>query len=351
MGLHKEQRTQVQSRKLIGGMFGLGEIKDSKDSFPFFSSEGELFLVNARSCIHLLVNELKPCKIWLPSFLCDVIFQSLGDYPFVFYAVDSHLQISRDWIDNVRKGDLVVFIDYFGFPFEPILAKGIKENGGWILEDASQALLTPSVGENADFVVYSPRKFLGVPDGGVLKNNTHLDFGDVKLNAPPQEWWLKAFLAAMWRWEFDRHGGDRNWFHLFQETDRTGPVGLFSISDLSRALLEYGFDYKLVAQTRIKNYKTLQAYLGEIALFPELVDGVVPLGFPVCIKNRNHLRRKLFDQNIYPPIHWLIKDAVPDAFRDSHQLADTILTLVCDQRYNVRDMERTAKIVLEEARL
>jgi hypothetical protein len=346
---NKEQAHQTDN-SLIGGVFGLGEIQDGKGSSPFLVSGDELFLVNARSCIHLLVNELKPNKIWLPSFLCDVVFQSLGNYPFAFYAVDSHLQIPTGWIGNVEKGDIVVFIDYFGFPFNPALAKHVKENGGWILEDASQALLTPRVGENSDFVVYSPRKFLGVPDGGILRNNTNLDFFDVKLNVPPQEWWLKAFSATMLRWEFDRHGGERNWFHLFQEADRNGPVGLFSISDMSKALLEYGFDYELVAQKRIANYKTLQAYLGKIAVFPELLDGVVPLGFPVRIKNRDSLRQKLFEHNIYPPIHWLIKNSVPDDFQESHRLSDTILTLVCDQRYNVQDMERTAKIVLEEAK-
>ena len=61
-------------------------------------------------------------------------------------------------------------------------ASEVKKCGAWLLEDACQALLSDEVGRFSDFVLYSPRKFLGVPDGGVLVSNCEIDFYDVILD-------------------------------------------------------------------------------------------------------------------------------------------------------------------------
>jgi hypothetical protein len=121
------------------------------------------------------------------------------------------------------------------------------------------------------------------------------------------------------------------------------------MSELSKNLLEHGFDYSSIIRKRIENYRFLDKYLGEFALFSELPTDVVPLGYPIRLKNRDHVRQMLFDDNIYPPVHWPISGVVPKRFIGSHRLADTILTLVCDHRYNMSDMERTIKIVLQGA--
>jgi hypothetical protein len=78
-----------------------------------------------------------------------------------------------------------------------------------------------------------------------------------------------------------------------------------------------------------------------------LPDGVVPLGFPVRLKERDRVRQALFDARIYPPVHWPIAEVVPNEFGASHQLATEIMTLPCDQRYGAPDVER---MVLEVRR-
>jgi hypothetical protein len=76
---------------------------------------------------------------------------------------------------------------------------------------------------------------------------------------------------------------------------------------------------------------------------------VVPLGFPVRLKNRDQVQQNLFKHKIYPPVHWPIKDVVPETFIESHLLSDQILTLVCDQRYDFDEMELTATLFLQAA--
>lgn len=219
-----------------------------------------------------------------------------------------------------------------------------------MLEDACQALLSRIVGQFCDFVLYSPRKFLGVPDGGILTVNCSVDLESTSFGKPPAEWWLKALLAVVLRREFDQHGGTRRWFELFQEVERDHPIGNYAMSELSNILLTNAFDYPAIAKRRVDNYRFLAEQLGEIALFPDLPPGVVPLGFPIRVRNRDQIRHVLFEHQIYPPVHWPIEGIVPAEFRDSHRLSTEIMTLLCDQRYCREDMARMAQLVLQEWR-
>lgn len=347
----------ISDNKIIGGMFGLPETVEPKVAIKphrcKFLDDTNLFLANGRSGIMVLIDRLAPASVWMPSYLCLTMIEAVDQKKtnLRFYEVGYNLHISStDWIDQIQPGDLVVLIDYFGFPLSSKVAGLVKEQGGYVLEDAAQALLSGEVGRFSDFVVFSPRKFLGVPDGGLLILNRELNFHDIDLAPPPAEWWLKAFYAGVLRREFDIHGGNRRWFELFQETGPTGPVGYYAMSELSKALLRHSFDYSTIAQRRIDNYKYLAEVLGDIALFPSLSANIVPLGFPIRVKNRDRLRQVLLDHQIYPPVHWPIQGIVPQQFRDSHKLAGEIMTLPCDQRYDRHDMKRMVSIILGELR-
>lgn len=293
-------------RRIIGGIFGLEEAQGMNGCKPPFLKGRDIFLVNARSGILLLVEMLSPHKVWMPSYLCDSMLQAVDKSAtsLRFYEVNYDLSVpSLEWVDNVQRGDLVILIDYFGFPCESSCSIRVREQGAWVLEDACQALLSEDIGRFSDFVLFSPRKFLGVPDGGILTLNCETDFDRIDLERPPTEWLLKTLFATILRREFDIHGVGRRWFELFQEAENECPVGYYAMSELSKTLLMSGFNYSEVAQRRIENYHILTAKLGHLALFPKLSSGVVPLGFPIHVEKRDQVRQMLFDHGIYPPIH------------------------------------------------
>jgi dTDP-4-amino-4,6-dideoxygalactose transaminase len=336
--------------QIIGGMFGLPEELPCHDSLPPFLKKGDLCLANARSGIFLLCKLLAPTTVWMPSYLCGAMLQpvEVAHTRTKFYEVNYDLAVpSWEWIKDVKHGDIVIVIDYFGFPADHSVVHHAKEKGAWILEDACQALLTEDVGRLSDFVILSPRKFLGVPEGGILHLNRRTGFDGASLEPPPAEWWLKTLNANIMRREFDLYGGDRRWFTLFQETERDSPIGHYSMSELSKTLLQHAFDYLAIALRRIDNYRVLNVELTDLALFPRLPSKVVPLGFPIRLKNRDQVRQQLFEHDIYPLVHWPIRGIVPEEFRGSHRLAAEIMTLPCDQRYDADDMTRMAKLVVE----
>lgn len=323
-------------------MFGLERAIGRRATAPFFLTEGATLMVNASSGLWLLIQILSPPQVWLPSYLCGSLTAAVSKAGVraKFYEISSTLRCtSRDWLAEVKTNDLIVSIDYFGFPMDDSWVAEARSKGARILEDASQALLSRSVGRQADFVLFSPRKFLGVPDGGILLwRQNQPATNHLELFPPPSDWWRKALQASELRRAFDLGNTDRQWFHLFQETERDQPVGPYAMSQLSRDVLKHGIDYPVIAQKRCENYRYLLRKLHHLAIFPELPEGVVPLGFPIRVAERDRIREELFDAAIYPPIHWSLKEVVPARFRASHDLADHIMTLPCDQRYGLEDM-------------
>jgi hypothetical protein len=331
---------------LIGGVFALptlaAEPELPRREAPRFLHSDSTTLINARSAFHVLARTLRPDTVWLPSFLCDSVctgFRSAG-CRLDFFPVDHCLRCSApSWIDRVNPGDLVLRIHYFGFlNTDPIYASACR-SGAVLVDDAAQALLTDGVGEGAAAVVYSPRKFVGTPDGAFLLRARPDAASFPQLLPPPSDWWRQAFSAVQRRRDFDLGLPDATWFARFQEAEKSAPVGAYAMSELSRRLLEAEFDYAAIAATRRRNFLHLAQRLGNFSLFHTLPAEVVPLGFPVILENREEVRRILFREQIFPPVHWPVPAEVPVNFGAGRWLADRIMTLPCDQRYREVDME------------
>jgi dTDP-4-amino-4,6-dideoxygalactose transaminase len=126
---------------------------------------------------------------------------------------------------------------------------------------------------------------------------------------------------------------------MFQWVEANGPLEPCRMSDLSAAILQI-VDWSTIKKRRRQNYEFLSSELGDLAIFPDLSPTVVPLGFPIRLPNRERVRRSLFNDRIYPAVHWDVAGLVPPEFAASHRLASKIMTLPCDQRYDQDDMKR-----------
>lgn len=340
------------SRGVIGGLFGLEPVSLTKGDqpSPFAGSFVDYFL-SARCAFYAVCQSVKPRIAWLPSYLCSAVldpFRSLG-IPVRYYDAGPNLRSGRHgWIADVHPGDLVLVIHYFGFANTTLPADQLKLRGAVIIEDASQGLFIKQQYPESICIVYSPRKFFGVPDGGVLATSRMDAIRRQPLEPPPTEWWKAAFAMTQMRREFDLVGGENRWFSLFRHVEKTFPVGPYCSSDLARMLIETGTDYGSMRTARRENYLALAARLNEFALFPVLGNDIVPLGFPVCVDaaQRDAVLKCLYNEKIYPPVHWRIDGIVPEEHHESHFLSRRILTLLCDQRYTSSDMTRQAAAFL-----
>lgn len=337
--------------KIIGGKFGYPIEFSDKRTLPGFLSGNPVLLFNARSGIKLVVDQLKPRKIWLPSYLCPTIITAIDPEvsEIAFYSLNSQFGISStNFITLIHPDDLFLVIDYFGFSFDKKILEQVRARGCQIIRDCSQALFFDHQNDDlCDYHLYSPRKFLGVTDGGILHFKTGTKFVPPTLEGPNDEVLYLLNQALILRREFDLYGGNRIWNDYFKRGESRFTPGRSSMSELTRIMLEFAFEFDQIKEQRKQNYSVLGSKLGDLALFPVLSPEVTPLGFPIRVQNRDVVQKGLFAKSIYPPIHWDISNSVPEEFFESHQLTQQIMTIPCDQRYDEDDMEFVSDSLLE----
>jgi hypothetical protein len=152
----------------IGGFFELEDISDSAKSeyYP------NLYAFNtARSTLEILLKEKKIKKVYLPSYICNVILEPIirTNVSYLFYSLNEKLEIAEDI--EVTSDEYLLYINYFGIKQNYIQKLvSIYEN---IIIDNSQAFFDKPLSGVDTF--YSPRKFFGIPDGSYLSTDLEID--------------------------------------------------------------------------------------------------------------------------------------------------------------------------------
>ena len=336
---------------MIGGVFGFEcpTLSNDGGSLPFAGAHDKVgYFLNVRCALKVFCDLQRPRSVWLPSYLCEALLHPFTHHqiPIHYYPVESNLKtINSEWIEELHPGDLVIVIHYFGFANSDFPAARVASKGALLVEDASQALFLPQQFSESACIVYSPRKSLPVPEMGVMASQRNIGTEAVTLAAPPEHWWKSAIAMMQKRHDFDLVGGDNEWFGLFQQVESQFPLGSYAPSDLSKMLVTCGTNYDGIRARRRENYFRLREKLGEYAMFPHIGEHTVPLGFPVLVDpcRRDGILRHLYEKCIYPPVHWRIKGIVPPEFGASHTVSQSIMTLICDQRYTLEDMDRQAR--------
>lgn len=294
--------------------------------------------------------------VHLPSFICkSVVFTvQANGLSFSFYPVDMNLGLLPD----PPATSSVLFVDYFGWR-----STGLGSTfGRWgpsfpVIEDASQALLSgwQPPREEGHYLILSPRKFgptvLGgwcnVPGGPIpavpaelellawrslaarLAKGIYLSHPRSTVNAGVEQFYLDSF-AAMEEY-LDGH------------CEPSRPPGF--VMDLINRV-----HWRQVARNRRRNWLALQdGIAGKIEpMFNALPKDVVPLGYVIKVPNRDRVRKKLAERRIYCPGHWPLSAEVSrHRFPAASRLAARCLTLPVDQRYDVSDMWRIARALME----
>ncbi|MFL6464665.1 MAG: hypothetical protein ACJ73N_09690 [Bryobacteraceae bacterium] len=336
--------------KVIGGVFGFEcpALSNNGVSLPFAGAHDQVqYFLNFRCALKVLCDAQRPRAAWLPSYLCEALLRPFthNQIPIHYYPVDSSLKtVNHDWIEELHPGDLVIVIHYFGFANSSFPAARVASKGALLVEDASQALFLPQQFSESACIVYSPRKFLPVPEMGVMASRSDTGTEAAMLAAPPDHWWKSAIAMMQKRRDFDLVGGNNEWFSLFQQVESQFPLGSYAPSDLSKMLLTCGTDYEHIRARRRENYFRLREKLEGYAMFSHMGENTIPLGFPVLVdpRRRDGILRRLYEKRIYPPVHWRINGIVPPEFCASHTVSNSIMTLICDQRYTLEDMDRQA---------
>lgn len=144
--------------KEIGGYFNL----ELTDRGRFLHDDG-ILLNSCRNALEYVLLSLKPKRIWLPKYTCDSVLQPVKHLKLehVFYSIDTNLEI----LDiSLNEGDVLLYTNYFGIK-EAYTQELAKKYSHQLIIDNAQSYYSERIKGIA--TIYSPRKFFGVPDGGI----------------------------------------------------------------------------------------------------------------------------------------------------------------------------------------
>lgn len=335
--------------RAIGGFFPLrlpqGVTPPASVLSQWTRGGGETWLLhNARSALHALWNGIRPRRVWLPAYVCAEVAAAVpSGVGTCYFPLSEDLLPRVEFLSTqLRDGDHVLAIDYFGRPPSPefIALVHARPSVGWI-EDRAQAIDPPDTAWG-DWLLYSPRKLFGVPDGGILA--AHRKALWPLETSPGTD--LTFALPSLQRFEDPDEIGNQRWHAAYVREEAAMAVGLQRMSRLSLEVLG-AVDARADCAARRGNYRVLYGRLGEWALFPGAELCFSPLGFPIRVVSAATLSRRLSEKRIFAARHWASLPSDPSVFASEHRLAQEILTLPCDYRYGERDMLDVADAVHE----
>ena len=313
--------------KSIGGYFELELPVQKQQKYP-----DALKFQSARSAFFSLLQHMPNVKrVYAPAYLCDSMLAPIyaSGKILELYEINEKLCIKEEIQLNVD--DLLLYVNYFGV-CDPNVDRVLQTyNPSQVVIDCSQAFYAGPYDCLA--TIYSPRKFFGVPDGGLLITKQLLSAPEVK----DQES-IFRMSHLIQRLAFSAEEGYASYKVAEKSLDELKPK---IMSDLTSQLLQ-SINYEDAENKRQSNFQALHMTLGQSNLLSlDHVEGA-PMCYPY-LSARDIDKAFLANHRIYIPTYW--PDVNKRGRKNSFEIdaANNLIALPCDQRYEISDLDKVLK--------
>ena len=309
-------------KSAIGGYFEL--------ELPQYSElhNSAIALNSGRFCLEYLLRCRGYNKVYVPYYTCDTAIEPIVKLGinYEFYHIDKEYHIVNPPILN--DGEALLYTNYWGVQND-YCQQLASRYGKQLILDYTQAFYSKPICGIDTF--YSCRKYFGVPDGGYLYTDAVANF---EIDHDESYSRMDSLLKRI---DLSPEAGFND-FHKVSDTFHDMPIR--RMSRLTKRLMQ-SIDNELVAQRRIDNYNTLRKVLGG----RELYYGEVPMIFPYESVEGQELRKHLIANKIFVAKYWPNVDKWAEEDSTERWLANYILPLPIDQRYNNEEMNRIIEII------
>lgn len=323
----------MDGRTDTGGFFGL-ELPEY-GNFPQWHPGRSVAVNSGRRALEYILRRLKDVRrVHVPLYTCPTVLEPMErlQVPTVFYRIDERLELEE--LPDLNEGDYLLYTNYFGIKekYVDLLA---SRCGGRLVVDNALALYSPARSGVAS--LYSPRKFSGLPDGGVAV----MEAGEPLMEPEERD---ESLPEAAFLLEWLEHGPERASAACERNEERLRNTPLRRMSRLTERLIR-GIDYEGARHRRMENFRFLHerlGYLNRLSVEPDSVEG--PFCYPFWTAFPE-LRNVLIDGRILVPLLWpeVLEQAPAESLE--RKLALHLLPLPVDQRCGLQDMERMARAV------
>lgn len=313
--------------KAIGGYFGFDKLIRAN----WFAKQKYKFQ-SARAAFVALSREFKVNTIWLPYYLCHTIIDvcKQENIKVKFYSVANFKSIPEL---NLQENEWIYLVNYFGVSDGWVQAMLNRFPHDRIILDYSQALHA-RVHRKVAATIYSPRKFFGVPDGGIL-------FTERSLKSTYQ-----VDFSSQHRLEhlFSRSAGNisEGYFHYHKAEDSLADSEPKLMSPITELILA-GLDIDAASSIRIRNFKFLNFHLKHknfLRLDCEIHSG--PLCYPFLTDDPS-VRALLLRNKIFTPTYW--PECAELGVSNVPFDINCLIPLPIDQRYTTGDLEKIISVL------
>ena len=308
--------------KPIGGYFEL-ELPRNHEFHP-----DAIALNSGRFCLEYILRCKQYNKVYVPYFTCSSVIepiQKLG-IPYEFYHIDKDYHI----VGNIKlcKNEALLYTNYWGLQNDYCKQLACKYKEQLILDYTQAFFSRPMVGIDT---FYSCRKFFGVPDGGYLYTDTKADFNI------EQDKSYTRMDSLIKRIDMSPEAGYDD-FHKISAAFQNMSIRM--MSKFTKRMMQ-GINYRNVAQRRLDNYNYLRHYLGGRQLLYE----EVPMIFPFETEQGQNLRKELIANKVFVAKYWPNVDEWAGEEAMETWIANHILPLPIDQRYDEEDMKSIVDLI------
>lgn len=312
----------------IGGYF---ELELSRGGFPH---DDGFLLSSGRACLEVILRQRRPARVHVPRYTCDVVVGPMArlDIAVALYPISADLL--PDPLPAVGADEMLIINNYFGLQDEHC-AMLAERFGDRLIVDCSQAFYASAVGQGA-YTFYTPRKFCGVADGGIL-----LGDGLFTPDLPRDRSWERSSHL------FQRlDEGARAGYATFQRNDAslTGQPAM-RMSHLTHRLLQ-AYDHEETRLRRHANFAFLHnALCDRNAIAPPPQDSFAcPMVYPFRSSDPG-LRQRLIAADVFVATYWpnVREWCAPESVE--YRLMNEVVPLPIDQRYGENDMQRILELL------
>ena len=338
--------------KEIGSEFWKIEIDNHNNDLNYYNIGKDIkFLMSGRTAIDYVLNEIIDDKkiVYMPEYCCESMVQPFIDngYEITYYGTNL---VNRKYNINFDKDISIFFaMSYFGYNDSNMdyYIKKMRKKNVIVIEDITHRLLCKKNHcKYSNYLIASLRKWFPICCGGIAINMNgkfKSDTGSYEVYNELIDYKRKA-MELKKKYISDEINEKDEYLKLFNKCEEMfSNYKLKSIDNASIYVLSK-LDYYLIREKRIDNLKIIESKLRgnrKIRLLYKYKKGDCPLFVPILINNRDSIRKKLIEKNIYCPVHW------PKFNSCKNEVYDKELSLICDQRYTTMDIEQYIDELIE----
>lgn len=327
---------------------------------PFMKNKEyqSVFYQSGRNAIEGLLIFLKERKgirkMLLPDYMCETV-KDAGKRAGIFleyYKIDREYCFSPEEIEQKLAEDTCLFVaHFFGKKLEKeILSRieGWKALGTIVIEDITLSLFSSDEEQGVGFGTYtlgSIRKWLPVPDGGFVTSCSEELPEEITGTFVSKYTDFYLMVQTMKREYIQGDCQNKTLKKIYMDYYSLSIQELFSdyklypMSVWTRNYLQ-NYNIDAVVEKRMRNYDYLFAKLSKLEgmkLKVHREEGYLPLGLVIQTENRDELLQYLIRNDIYCNVHWRLEASEENP--ELTFLAQHSITIPCDQRYGLEEMD------------